>query len=78
MNQKNARQEPGNLRFDIFRSKENPSHFLFIEEYDSEESANNHRETLHFAKWVEAATPMMVEPRQRVPGNDVPAGYEAV
>ena len=78
LNQSGARQEPGNLRFDIFRSKENASHFLFAEAYDSEESANKHRETPHFLKWLETATPMMVEPRQRVPGNDVPAEYESV
>ena len=77
-NQAGARQEPGNIRFDIFRSKENPSQFLFTEEYDSEESVNKHRETAHFLKWLETATPMMVEPRQRVTGNDVPAGYENV
>jgi quinol monooxygenase YgiN len=75
VNQANAQQEPGNMRFDIFRSTENPGNFLFIEEYDSEESVNLHRETRHFLSWLEAATPMLVEPRQRVPGNDVPPEY---
>ena len=76
LNQTGARQEPGNMKFEIYRSTENPSHFLFVEEYDSAESVNKHRETPHFLKWLETATPMLVEPRQRVPGNDVPAGYE--
>jgi len=75
-NQAAARQEPGNRRFDIFRSRTNPLHFLFAEAYDSEESVNRHRETPHFLKWLEAVTPMLVEPRQRVPGNDVPPDYE--
>ena len=78
MNQSGARQEPGNLKFEMYRSTETPSHFLFVEEYDSEESVNKHRETPHFRTWLETATPMMTEPRQRVPGNDVPAGYQAL
>jgi autoinducer 2-degrading protein len=78
VNQANARQEPGNLRFDIFRSRTNPLHFLFAEAYDSEASVNKHRETSHFLTWLEAATPMLVEPRQRVPGNDVPPDYEKI
>ena len=75
VNQAGARQEAGNRRFDILRSTENPSHFLFAEEYDTEASVNHHRETPHFLKWLETVTPMLVEPRQRVPGNDIPPGY---
>jgi (4S)-4-hydroxy-5-phosphonooxypentane-2,3-dione isomerase len=78
MNQSDARQEPGNLRFDIFRSRNNASHFLFAEEYDSEDSVKKHRETAHFLKWLETVTPLLVEPRQRVPGSDVPAEYEGI
>ena len=78
VNQAGARQEPGNRKFEMYRSTESPSHFLFVEEYDSEPSVNTHRETPHFLKWLETATPMMVEPRQRVAGNDVPAGYELI
>jgi autoinducer 2-degrading protein len=78
LNQSGARQESGNLRFDIFRSRSDTSHFLFAEEYDSEESVNKHRETPHFLKWLETITPLLVEPRQRVTGNDVPPEYESL
>ena len=78
LNQAGARQESGNRRFDIFRSRTNPSHFLFAEVYDSEDSAIKHRETPHFMKWLETVTPLLEEPRQRVPGNDVPSEYEGV
>jgi autoinducer 2-degrading protein len=77
-NQAGARQEPGNRRFDIFRSTETPSYFLLVEEYESDEAIGKHRETPHYVKWQATVEPMMVEPRQRVPGNDVPAGYEEV
>jgi autoinducer 2-degrading protein len=76
LNQAGARQEPGNQRFEIYRSRTNPSHFLFIEAYDSEESVNRHRETPHFLKWLETVSPLLVEPRQRVPGNEIPPDYE--
>ena len=76
LNQAGAREEAGNLRFDIFRSRSNPSHFLFAEAYDSEDSVNQHRATPHFLKWLETVTPLLVEPRQRVPGNEVPSDYE--
>lgn len=78
LNQAGARQEPGNLRFDIFRSRVNPSHFLFAEAYDSEEAVTKHRETPHFLKWLETVTPLLAEPRQRVPGNDVPPEYDGL
>ena len=78
LNQGGARQEPGNLRFDIYRSRDNPLLFLFSEAYDSEASVNKHRETPHFLKWLETAGPMLAEPRQRVTGNEVPAGYEKI
>ena len=78
LNQASARQEAGNLRFDLFRSRNNASHFLFAEEYDSEESVNKHRETPHFVKWLETVSPLLVEPRQRVSGNDVPPDYEGI
>ena len=62
VNQAGAWWEPGNLKFEMYRSTENPGHFLFAEEYNSEQSVNKHRETPHFLKWLETATPMMVEP----------------
>ncbi len=78
LNQAGAKQEPGNRRFDIFRSRSNPSHFLFAEAYESEDSAIKHRETPHFLKWLETVTPLLEEPRQRVPGSDVPSEYEGI
>jgi quinol monooxygenase YgiN len=48
LNQAGAREEAGNLRFDIF------------------------------LKWLETVTPLLVEPRQRVPGNEVPSDYEGI
>jgi autoinducer 2-degrading protein len=77
-NQAGARAEPGNLRFEIYRSQENPRNFLFAEEYISVEAVAQHRETPHFKAWLETAGPMLAEPRERVGGTVIPPGYERV
>jgi quinol monooxygenase YgiN len=78
LNQAGARQEPGNRRFDIFRSRSNPAHFLFATAYDSEASAIKHRASPHFLRWLETVTDVLEEPRQRVPGNEVSPDYEYI
>jgi autoinducer 2-degrading protein len=77
-NQEGARREPGNRRFDIYRSREDPQRFVFVEAYDSVEAVTKHRDTAHFNTWLQIAGPMLAEPRERVPGLTVPAGYEEV
>ncbi len=46
-------QEPGNIRFDILQSEDDPNRFLFYEAYESWETAAAHRETDHFTLWRE-------------------------
>ena len=77
-NQTGARKEPGNLRFDIYRSTQEPQRFLFVEAYNSEAAVAKHRETAHFIEWLKTAEPMLVEPRKRVPGQDIPPGYALI
>ena len=40
--------EPGNLRFDVLRSADDPTRFLLYEWYATDEAALAHRETPHF------------------------------
>lgn len=77
-NREGARGEDGNLRFDIYRSTDNPLQFLFVEAYDSVDAVTKHRETSHFLRWLETAGTMLAEPRRRVAGSTVPTGYEPV
>jgi autoinducer 2-degrading protein len=70
-----ARMEPGNRRFDIYQASDDTKKFLFVEEYDAVESVDRHRETPHFLKWAETATPLMAFPRERVAGTTVPPNY---
>jgi quinol monooxygenase YgiN len=43
-----ARQEPGTQLFEVHRSVENPSHFLFYEVFDDAAAYEAHQQTPHF------------------------------
>jgi len=57
-------REPGNLRFDVLQSADDPSRFVIYEAYQDEESARAHKETAHYAAFRDAAADWMAEPRQ--------------
>ena len=58
--------EPGNLRFDILQSPDDPTRFVAYEAYRDKASAKAHKETAHYLAWREAVTDWMAEPRQGV------------
>jgi autoinducer 2-degrading protein len=58
--------EPGNLRFDILQSADDPTRFVAYEAYRDEASAKAHKETAHYLAWREAAADWMAEPRAGV------------
>ena len=58
--------EPGNLRFDILQSAEDPTRFVAYEAYRDEASAKAHKETAHYLAWRDQAAGWMAEPRQGV------------
>ena len=60
-------QEPGNLRFDILQSPDDPGRFVLYEAYRSAEDAAAHKETAHYLTWRETVADWMAEPRQGVP-----------
>jgi len=66
-----SRSEEGCVRFDVLQQADDETRFTFIEMFVSEEAGAIHRETSHFKKWLEEATPLMVEPRTRVIYKDV-------
>lgn len=65
-NAKESRKEPGNLRFDVLQSTEDPSHFVLYEAYDTPETAAAHKHTPHYLRWKETVADWMAEPRQGV------------
>ncbi len=66
-NHDNAIKEPGNLRFDVLRSREDPSFFTLYEAYADDEAAKAHKETEHYKKWREGVAPLMAVPRSGNP-----------
>lgn len=65
LNHEASIQEPGNRRFDILQSPEDPAYFLLYEAYRSAEDVAKHKETAHYRKWCGQVEPWMSEPRQR-------------
>lgn len=65
-NHEGSVREPGNLRFDILQSVEDPTRFVFYEAYADAAAAQAHRETEHYLAWRETVAEWIVEPRQGV------------
>lgn len=58
--------EPGNRRFDVLQSPENPDQFILYEAYVSAEAAAAHKETAHYIAWRNAVADWMAQPRQGI------------
>lgn len=59
--------EPGNIRFDVLQSDEDPTKFVLYEAYASVEDAAAHKQTAHYLEWRDAVVDWMAEPRKGVP-----------
>jgi len=63
--------EPGIARFDVVQSLEDPTRFVLVEAYRSDEAAVAHKETAHYATWRDIVADMMAEPRSPVRYRDI-------
>ncbi len=59
-------REPGNVRFDVLRSVEEPDRFILYEWYVDEDAAAAHKATPHYAAWRETVASWLAEPRHGV------------
>jgi autoinducer 2-degrading protein len=64
-------REPGNVRWDVLRSVDDPTRFILYEWYVDEAAARAHKENPHYFVWRDTVTDWFVEPR-------VPVRYEGV
>lgn len=62
-NARASRKEPGNLRFDVFRSVESPTKFGLYEVYKDEQGFLEHQKTPHYARWRERIPEIQAVPR---------------
>lgn len=67
LNHEGAIGEPGNRRFDVLQSAEDPTKFVLYEAYVSAEAAAAHKTTTHYLKWRDAVAPWMAVPRVGIP-----------
>jgi len=61
--------EPGNRRFDVLQSADDPARFVLYEAYESSADAARHKETDHYRKWRDTVADWMAEPRHGAPFN---------
>lgn len=66
VNHRASVQEPGNRRFDVLQSPEEPTQFVLYEAYASEADALAHKQTQHYLQWRDTVAEWMAEPRQGV------------
>jgi autoinducer 2-degrading protein len=65
-NHEGAVKEPGNVRFDVLRSPDDPARFLLYEAYEDAAAAARHKETPHYLAWRDKVKDWMASPRQGV------------
>jgi autoinducer 2-degrading protein len=56
-------REPGNVRFDVLRSVDDPTRFILYEAYVDAAAAATHKTTPHYLEWRATVAPWMAEPR---------------
>ena len=66
-NHRQSVTEPGNLRFDVLQSRDDPARFLLYEAYESDEASAAHKKTPHYIKWKDTVAGWMDVPREGIP-----------
>jgi autoinducer 2-degrading protein len=70
-NARMSRLEPGVARFDVVREREDPTRFVLVESYRTDDSPAAHKDTAHYKAWRDAVEPMMAGPRHSVKYTNV-------
>lgn len=65
-NARDSVQEPGIARFDVIRQQDDPTRFVLVEVYRTEQDPARHKETAHYNKWRDTVTDMLAEERSRI------------
>jgi autoinducer 2-degrading protein len=62
-------QEPGNRRFDVLQSPDDPARFLLYEAYAGPADSDAHKQTPHYLTWRDTVADWMAQPRMGIPYN---------
>ena len=60
-------REPGNRRFDVLQSHDDPTSFILYEAYATPADAAAHKQTAHYLDWRDSVADWMAAPRQGLP-----------
>ncbi len=63
-NARHSVAEPGIARFDVIQQADDPTRFVLVEVYRTEDAPLRHKEMAHYAAWRDAVAEMMAEPRR--------------
>jgi autoinducer 2-degrading protein len=75
INYEGTRKEPGNRRFDVLKSADNPLRYTIYEVFDSEAAFLAHKTTPHYAECVRRIDPIIELPRGKQYFSAVMADY---
>jgi (4S)-4-hydroxy-5-phosphonooxypentane-2,3-dione isomerase len=64
-------REPGIARFDVAQQQDDPTRFVLVEAYRTDDAPAKHKETAHYQKWRETVAPMMAQTRASVKYTNV-------
>ena len=65
-NARNSMQEPGVALFDVIQQLDDPTRFVLVEVYRTQDDPARHKETAHYLTWRDTVAEMMAEPRSSV------------
>jgi len=65
-NAANSSKEEGIARFDFLQDINDPTRFILMEVYRTDQDPAKHKDTTHYKVWRNRVESMMVEPRQSV------------
>jgi autoinducer 2-degrading protein len=75
-NARHSVQEPGIARFDVVQQQDDPTRFVLVEVYRTEDDPARHKETAHYQTWRDTVADMMAEPRTSVKYGNVYPGED--
>jgi quinol monooxygenase YgiN len=70
-NARQSVQEPGIARFDVVQQADDPTRFVLVEVYRTDDAPAQHKETAHYATWRDTVADMMAEPRRSMKYRNV-------
>lgn len=73
-NARNSLREPGVARFDVLRQRDDPTRFVLVEVYRTDDAPAAHKATAHYQAWAAAVADMMAVPRSSLKYDTVDPG----